>query len=195
MSVNTSFGYSLGLPGAISITGSSETQIVVPPFAYNSGSPVPSPAFAAGAPLQIQFPADVSSGSSSVDGHPFKVKITGVITPGTAATDFAATLYLGNSATIGSNTKLTNVTAQAAAAGSSYNFTLEVTLLWDSTSKAVNGSYTFQVGNTAAVTTGSLDTAGSNVSDSGLVFTFTTTFAAQTGTASLYLKEFVIEAA
>lgn len=193
MSVNTSFGFSLGLPGAISITGSTETQLVVPAFAYNSGAPVPSPAFAAGAPLQIAVPADVASGSL-VDGRPFKVKITGTVTGGTASTDFAANLYLGNSATLGSNTKLVGTTAQATTAGTTYNFTLEATLLWDSTSKAVNGSYSFQVGNTAPAT-GALTTAGSNVLESGLIFTASVSFTAQTGTATLNLKQFAIEAA
>lgn len=193
MSVNSSFGFSLGLPGAISVTGSTETQIVVPAFAYNSGAPVPSPAFAAGDPLQIQVPADVASGNL-VDGRPFQVKITGVITAGTAATDFAANLYLGNSATLGSNTKLAAPTAQAVTAGSSYNFQLTATLLWDSTSKAVNGSYTFQVGDVAPVTA-KLDTAGSNVSESGLVFTTSVAFTAQTGTATFNLREFSILAA
>lgn len=194
-SVNTSFGYSLGLPGAISITGSSETQIVVPAFSYNSGSPVPSPAFAAGAPLQVQFPADVPSGSSTVDGHPFNVNIVGVITPGTAATTFQPILYLGNSTTLTSGNRIVAPTAQAAAAGSSFNFQMKATLLWDSVSKALNGNATFQCGNVAVASTTSLTNQQTSVSESGLIFTFSTTFASQTGTASLYLKEFTISAA
>jgi len=195
MSVNTSFGFSLGLPGAISITGSSETQIVVPAFAYNSGAPVPSPAFAAGAPLQIAVPADVASGNL-VDGRPFKVKVTGTFTTGTAAADFVPKLYFGNSTTLTSTNVLAGVSAGVSAA-TSYNFQLEATLLWDSTSKVLNGYYTQQVGsvvgNSGALTT--LSNAPTNVSESGLIFTLSVEFTAQTGTASLNLKQFAIEAA
>lgn len=196
MSVNTSFGFANGLPGAITITGSSETQIVVPAFAYNSGAPVPSPAFAAGSPLQIQVPADVASGDL-IDGRPFKVKVTGTFTVGTAGTDFLPTLYLGNSSTLGSNTKLVGPTAGTdfvVTAGDSYNFQLEATLLWDSTSTALNGSYSIQVGNNA-VSTGSLTNAGASVAQDGLIFTLSVTFTAQTGSATFNLKQFAIEAA
>lgn len=196
--VNTSFGFSLGLPSAISITGSSETQIVVPAFSYNSGSPVPSPAFAAGAPLQVQFPPDVPTGSSTVDGHPFNVKIVGTFTVGTGGTNFLPQLYLGNSTTLGSNTKLVAVTAgsaNAVTAASSYNFQLNANFLWDSTSKALNGSSIYQVGNNALPGNSALSNAGSNVAETGLIFTFSVTFTAQTGTATLNIKEFVISAA
>lgn len=190
--VNTAFGFSLGLPVPISITGSTETQVVVPVFTYNSGSPVPSPAFAAGAPLQVQYPPDVAIGSSGVDGHPFNVKIVGTITVGTAGTTFQPILYLGNSTTLASNTKIVSPTAQAATAGNSYNFQLNANLLWDSTSKALNGSATFQCGNVAIATTTALTTQGTNVAETGLIFTFSTTFASQTGTATLNIKEFTI---
>lgn len=190
--VNTSFGYSLGLPGAISITTAAATQIVVPAFSYNSGAPVPSPTFPAGSPLQVQFPPDVSSGSSTVDGHPFKVTVVGVTTGGTASTDFGLNLYLGNSATLTSNTNLVTTTPIATTATNAYNFIFSATLLWDSISKNLNGSYTFQVGDSAVASAAITQATG--VSESGLIFTLATVYTALTGTSTLNLKEFTISA-
>jgi len=193
--VNTAFGFSLGLPVPISITGATETQIVVPVFTYNSGSPVPSPAFAAGAPLQVQYPADIAVGASGVDGHPFNVKIVGTLTAGTAATNFRPFLYIGNSTTLISGNQLAAPLAgasNAVTATLSYNFQLTANLLWDSTSKALNGTYSYQVGNNAPAAVVALTNAGASIAESGLIFTLSVTMTAQTGTTTLNLKEFAI---
>lgn len=130
--------------------------------------------------------------SASFDGRPFIVKLYGVVTAaaGTGNTVIPA-LYLGTSATVGNNSVIIKPAASADLSGTSANFSLAVTLRWDSTSQKLNGSYTVQVGN-AAPTTAVIGTANTVAAYTGLNFVPTFTFGNAAG-GTVNITEYSLE--
>lgn len=194
--VNTSLGFT-NLP-AQSITTGTATALLVPTSAQNYGT-LPSPALAAGSGLYISIPPELS-GSQDWDGHQFRVRIVGIVLSGTTGT-FSTTLYLGTSSTAANDTSIAAATS-ASITGSTtvpFHFSLDSTMLWDSTTQTLTGLTNAQYNGVAAITTvvNTVVTATSTpVNASSLsnlqfipFFTFGTGNAANTVT----IKEFLIE--
>lgn len=81
------------------------------------------------------------------NGRAFKVRFVGVGNAGAnAAQTIQVNLYQGTSATLGSDKKIgTTGAALAAVAGGAFNFLVEATLVWDSTSQILSGCYTANI--------------------------------------------------
>ena len=81
--------------------------------------------------------------SASWDGHPFRVRISGIGNAGAnAAQNVAINLYQGTSATIASDHIIGTTGATfATVAGGAFHFYIEATLLWDATSQILSGSF------------------------------------------------------
>lgn len=78
--------------------------------------------------------------SDFFDGRAFKVRVTGKFTSGVATNDLKIGLYLGTSATLGSDLAVTSIATSAGNFGAvSGNFLLEALLVWDATSGKVGG--------------------------------------------------------
>jgi len=147
----------------------------------------------AGSPLYIAVPPDVAVGSVDWDGHPFRVRFSGVATVGATAT-FQPEIYLGNSATIGSNVQLTAPAVVSITGPGSAHFYVDALLLWDSSSLAVTGSYSSLIGATFTSAV-AVTAAGSAIAMTGLVFTATVNFSVANAANTVTIKEFVIERA
>lgn len=80
-------------------------------------------------------------------GRLFKVRLVGTGNAGAnAAQSVIIKLYQGTSTTVASNHALaTTGAALATVAGGAYNFAIEATLLWDSTSQILSGWYTSNI--------------------------------------------------
>lgn len=192
---------------AQSITGTTETALVVP--AAGNYSLLPSPAHGAGNGLWIGAPADIQYGE--FDGHPFKVRVAGKVHTGGSIT-FLCNLYYVPSAIASADTAgtLSNDTAVVTNAASSAfsgdaNFLVEAEFLWDSTSKKLNGFVTSSQVNGANVAPNS-GSAGTNVATTQVSTTYTAgsavsllnfipSFTFGTGNAanSVTVTEFVID--
>lgn len=88
------------------------------------------------------------------DGRPFRIKAHGYVSGGgTTLTSVTAAiaLYLGSSATLGSDTKIAAPTAFNIG-NVNGNWFFDAQLLWDSTSQTLNGSYAFNGNNTQNIT-------------------------------------------
>lgn len=79
--------------------------------------------------------------SDFFDGRAFKVRIAGKFTSGVAANDLKIGLYLGTSATLGSDSAVTSISSGTSGnfGAVSGNFLLEALLVWDATSGKVGG--------------------------------------------------------
>lgn len=82
--------------------------------------------------------------SASWDGHPFKLKISGIGNAGAnGAQTVQVNMYQGTSATLGSDSLIGSTgTGLAAVAGGAFNFVVEVNCIWDATSEILAGYYT-----------------------------------------------------
>ena len=80
-----------------------------------------------------------------------KVKCGGRVTGGTT-TNWTVALYWGTDSTASNNTKIAAPSAFSVVSTST-NWYIEATLIWDSTSKTVNGWYAAQVGSTKTAET------------------------------------------
>ena len=82
--------------------------------------------------------------SDSFNGRAFKVRAQGTFTSGVASNDLQIALYLGTSATVGSDLEITSVTTGTSGnfGAVSGNFILEALLIWDLTTAKVNGLIT-----------------------------------------------------
>ena len=135
--------------------------------------------------------------AESWNGRPFKVRAMGVGNAGAnAAQSVQINLYQGSSATVGSNKKIgTTGTALAAVAGGAFNWMVEATLLWDSTSQILSGSYTANIafGTVSQFTTTTVvPNVVTSVTAAGLVFNATIVLG--NGAAStVQIKEFVAD--
>jgi|SRR5882762_3322493 len=80
--------------------------------------------------------------SGSFDGSPFFLRASGTFTSGVAANDLKIGLYLGSSATIGSDTAISSVSTGTGGAFGvvSGHFLIEAYLLWDSTTARLDGT-------------------------------------------------------
>ena len=85
--------------------------------------------------------------SSSWDGRPFKLRVSGKGNAGAnAAQTVQVLMYNGSSATLGSDTAIATTGAGlAAVAGGAFNFSVEFSGLWDATSQILSGSYTSNI--------------------------------------------------
>lgn len=139
ISTNTDTGTApavLSIPLQTAILGSSNglgpngnQSILVPPFGVGNNVPdgVNAPYF----------------NSGSFNGRPFLLRCAGTFTSGVATNDLQIGLYLGTSATIGSDTAISTAitTGTGGAFGAvSGHFLLETELLWDATSGKVDGT-------------------------------------------------------
>ena len=140
--------------------------------------------------------------SSSWDGRPFKVRVSGVGTAGhNAAQTVLFNLYQGTSSTLGSDNIIGTTGAAFAVAQSSanvsYNFVIEATLVWDATSKILSGNYIANIG--AASTYGSQFTTTTVISNvvtsvaaSGLSFLATVTMG-NAASSTVQIRDFVVD--
>jgi|SRR5882762_2010220 len=192
-SANTSSGF-YGLPAQIITTGggaeSTSVPLVVPPFTYNSGFPLPSPTLTAGSPLYVQVPPDIATGSMDWDGHPFRVRLAGKVHTGATAT---LTLYLtlGNSATNGGTGGNRISTGVTAAVTGDNNFVLDTDFIWDSTSAALNSNVSGNGAGSLIATAAGTSKAG--VTQSTLIFTPFFLFSVANAANSVALAEFTID--
>lgn len=85
--------------------------------------------------------------SSSWDGRPFRVRLSGIGNAGAnAGQTLIVNLYQGTSATLGSDNKIgTTGAGLAAVAGGAFNYYVEATCLWDATSQILSGAYTANI--------------------------------------------------
>ncbi len=170
------------------ISTTSETVLLVP-AAAGTYPGFPSPAQAASTALYLQPPPDITG--SELDGHPFRVRIAGVVTNG-ASTSLTVKLYLGTSTTIASNTTVVSF-AQSAATTANFPFIVEAKVIWDSTSTKLwgtsnslfNGVYTAE--STTSFTVGTVATQGA------LQFLPSFTFSTANASNSLLIREFSLE--
>lgn len=132
-------------------------------------------------------------------GRVFKVRLVGTGNAGAnAGQTVVVNLYQGTSATPGSDNKIgTTGTAFATAAGGAFNFYVEATCLWDSTSQILSGAYTANIafGTTSQFTapaTGTKFVFGS-VATAGLSFLGTIQLG-NAAASTVQVSEFSIEA-
>jgi hypothetical protein len=131
--------------------------------------------------------------------RPFKVRYSGVFTSGVASNDLQVVLYLGTSATPGSDTALLTTTT-----GTSGNFGAvsgkfygEVTLIWDVTTgkldgfKGINGI--FPSGVTGTTTAAAVITEASAAAITNLNFLLSYKWNASNAGNSITVSEFSIE--
>lgn len=87
--------------------------------------------------------AGPSFSTASWDGSPFVVRITGIGNAGAnAAQSVLINLYQGTSTTVGSDNIIgATGAALATVAGGAFNFYIEATVMWDSTSQILSGAY------------------------------------------------------
>lgn len=125
------------------ISTATETALVVPAQSLNYGT-LPSPAFAAGNGLTVGFPPDLA-GNPTYDTHAFKLRLVGKATTAGSYT-VAIKLYqvpgsivaAGTAGTLANDHVIISLAATTVATATQ-NFFVEATLLWDSTSKILNG--------------------------------------------------------
>lgn len=184
MSNVNSFEAFYNLP-TLSVTTGSATPITVPATGIAT---LPSPALPVGSNISLGI-SDAVVGNMTVDGHPFKVRISGKVFTGASST-FIPAIYLGTASTVGSS--VASVTGTAFAGAS--NFTLEATLIWDSVSGKLNGYALASInGANSAIATTSVQSGITSATALSFVpqFTFGTANAANTVTVT----EFVIDRA
>jgi hypothetical protein len=206
--VNTFAGV-YNVPAQLITTGTA-TALLVPASGYPG---YPSPLFPKNSGLSIAPPADITTGT--LDGRPFKVRCSGIYNTGTSSTflmSFAqvssanvgvigaaggvtSTGVLGTGATvIGAGTVGTGVTG----AGS---FSLEATLIWDSTSKQLSGniggpaSFVNASGQISTFTPITVTTRVASLNFVDLNFLATFTFGSSNAANSVTVTEFILDRA
>lgn len=141
--------------------------------------------------------------SSSWDGRPFKVRLSGIGTANhNAAQTITVNLYQGTSTTLASDKLLgstdVSTTKFAVAQGAtnvSFNFLIEATLLWDATSQVLSGEFTSNVagGTTSQINAGTVvSNVVASVTTSGLSFLGSFAFGNAAG-GSVTLREFIVD--
>lgn len=135
--------------------------------------------------------------SSSWDGRVMKVRVAGIGNAGAnGAQSVQVNLYLGSSATVGSNTKMgTTGTGLAAVAGGAFNYYIEGTYMWDATSGIFSGSYTANIAFAATsqiVAPTKVAASATSVTAAGLVFNATLVLG-NGASSTITLREFVID--
>jgi hypothetical protein len=138
--------------------------------------------------------------STSWDGHPFYVRVAGTGLAGhNASQTLIFNLYQGTSTTLGSDKKLGTTGAAFAIAQSTlnvnFNFYIEATLVWDSVSQVLSGSYAANIaGGTTSQFTAStvVSNVVTSVAASGLSFLATVTLG-NAASSTVTLSEFSVE--
>jgi hypothetical protein len=130
-------------------------------------------------------------------GRLFYVRVSGVGNAGAnGAQSVIINLYQGTSATLASDKKIgTTGSALATVAGGAYNFFIEATLLWDSTSQILSGSYEANIafGSVSQYTTRTVvPNVVTSVTAAKLSFLATVTMG-NAAASTAQLTEFVIE--
>ncbi len=133
--------------------------------------------------------------SSSWDGHPFKLRISGIGNAGAnAAQAVTVALYQGTSATIASDNLIGTTGSVAAVAGGAFNFMVEVTAIWDATSQILGGWYTgvvnFGSASSTVATTAFTSVAGVTAANLSFVAALTLGNGAS---STITLREFVAD--
>lgn len=142
---------------------------------------------AAGAPVVVGLGPNVRA-----DGHSFAVNIRGKATGGTAAT-LLVKLYVGTSATVGSDVAFAAFTVSGAAIPvGGGNFDLTAQFIWDGVSQVVHGTVWGQTNGT--VTPFATTTPVTAItSPASLQFVASVTFGAALATNSVTVTEFTID--
>ena len=138
--------------------------------------------------------------STSWDGHPFIVRVSGTGSAGhNAGQTLLFNLYQGTSTTLGSDKAIGTTGSAYAIATSSVNvafgFYIEAKLQWDSVSKVLSGSYTANIsgGTTSQFTAPTVITnVVTSVAASGLSFLATVTLG-NAASSTVQLSEFSVE--
>lgn len=188
---------------AQTISTTTETALLVPAFGVYQGYPSPILAAGAGFPLVIDPTAQTNNPTATTptytnayyDGHPIGLKASILLTFAAAATCIvkvyqvpSTIIVAGTQATLGNDHLIaTGATLTAGAAGT-FNYLLDFpNLLWDSTSKILNGSFSTLANGTltGAVATTQVTSVAFNDLNFLLSFTFSV---AGVNTASV--KEF-----
>lgn len=135
--------------------------------------------------------------SSSWDGRPFKLRVSGIGNAGAnAAQSVTIGLYQGTSATIASDHLIGTTGTVAAVAGGAFNFALEVTCIWDAASQILGGYYTGISNFGSASSTGGGTTAAftsvASVTAANLSFVAALTLG-NGASSTITLREFVAE--
>lgn len=142
----------------------------------------------AGTPLQV----GLSSQANFDGGRPFIVRLRGTAKGGSTTT-LQFKLYLGTSATVGSDALVATYTAAALVPAAGGNFDVSATLQWDSTSQQVNGTFGGQTNGTVTATT-QLATAPTAVASvSALQFVASAKFGTANATNVVSVTEFIID--
>jgi hypothetical protein len=138
--------------------------------------------------------------STSFDAaRPFKVRFSGTFTSGVAANDLKVGLYLGTSATVGSDTAIfVTTTGTAGNFGAvSGHFYGEATLIWDSTTGKLDGFIGTNLiapsGVTAASTTGAAITQASAAAATNLNFLLSYKWNVSNAANTITVAEFAID--
>jgi hypothetical protein len=165
------------LPALQSFTTTAETQFT-------------DPGLANAYPLALAIPP-----GGPCEQEEFDLVFSGYVTTTQSATVIFK-LYLGDSATIGSNTIIATSTTSAAIATTTVPFAFKATLVYDSISGKLTGRFSGIVGATAtalaAITGAPIAGSLSNTANPVATFTLTATFSAATTANVVNLKDFGI---
>lgn len=195
--VNSSNGW-VSLP-AQAVTTANETPLLVPPSsALYQG--LPSPTFSAGAGLYLNLANTINTNNptassptytnDAVDGRQFKIRVVGLCSV-SASTTVQLALYNGSSSTTSSDTLIAISASYTITTSSSVNFVFETNLIWDSTSKSLNGWFSSDVNN--VFTGGAAITQVTNLSVTNLQFIPSVIYATSNAANTWTVKEFLFE--
>jgi hypothetical protein len=123
------------------------------------------------------------------DGRPFRIKASGYVSGGgTTLTSVTAALalYLGSSATLGSDTAIAKPTAFNIG-NNQGNWYFDAKLLWDSTSQTLSGAYQFN-GNNVQNITNVLITQQTSIALTSLSFVMSYSFATSSTSNTISLR-------
>jgi hypothetical protein len=184
----------LAIPTQAAIIGSSN------PLSINTNGAILGPAYGRlfGTPRGSQAPY---FNTSSFDGVPFRLRVSGTITSaGVAGQTALIQLCLGSSATIGTNVIIASTgAALACVAAGSLNFGIVAEILWDSVLQKVTGRQSSVISFSAPTTQVQSDVVLANIATAtaaniaALTFTVFATMG-QTAVTSVQVKEFALEA-
>lgn len=201
--VNSTSGFK-SLP-AQAITTGTATALLTPAAGLYQG--LPSPLFAAGTGLVAVSDPDYQTNNptaasptytnASLDGVPFRVRLTCLVTTAGSYT-FTAKLYkvpqsvvnAGTAATAANSTLLATSATYTAGSATTANFTVDFFFLWDSVSQSLNGTFSTLANGTFTGAAATSQATSVPVTDLNFIpfFTFGTA-----GANSVTVKEFLIE--
>ena len=194
--VNSGLGW-VSLP-AQSITTTNATVLAVP--AAGGYATLPSPTQAVGSALFIDLSTTSQTNNptaaspvytnDAIDGRQFRIRVVGVATVA-ASSAFQVSLYNGSSTTTASDTLIAISASYTITTASTVNFVFENNLIWDSTSKKLNGWFYSDCNNT--FTAAAAITSVSALSVTNLQFVPAFTFGTSNAGNTVTVKEFLLE--